>query len=530
MKSIFLVSAIILACITPNFAQKTVFDSLYQLGRSRTASGDVPGATEVLLAAQKIAEKEHDSRKLCGVEITLGKIGLISENNKAAEKAAAQAETDCTACRDSASLGRLFLLKGILQIKYAAYDSAILYFKRSTAFYTSVRDTMGAANASAKIGNVLEQQGKYQEAQPYYLKFYEVANASGDSARMLTANIYLTGNYHYLKQTQKALFHNEIVKSLSKKLNGNYEYAQALRYDALIYEQMGRYKEAYYRLFNYLHFNEDTLMSAQNLKQAEEMRSKYEAEKKETLIALQESQLGRERLRFWAVLGGLALAIFAGGFLSMLAQRLRKRNEEKEFLIKEIHHRVKNNLQILSSLLHLQSRQITDDAALDAVREGQHRVDAMGLIHQKLYMGDNMAKVEMKDYLEQFGQNMLDSFGIEDERIKLVYDLEPMYLDVDTAIPLGLIINELVTNSFKYAFPDNKSGAITIALWKDDKNRLCLQVSDNGVGQHGAIQDPKGTSFGTNLVQMLSKKLKGKPEVLAQEAGYGTFIAFEQVV
>ena len=548
MKSIFLASAIILAFITPNFAQKTVLDSLYQLGKNRTDAGDIPGATEVLLAAQKIAEKDQNSRKLCGIGLLLGKLGLISENNKAAEKAISQAQTDCTACGDSAVLARLFLIKGILQIKYAAYDSAILYFKQSTAFYMSARDTMGAANASAKIGNVLEQQGKYQEAQPFYLKFYEAANTSGDSARMLNANIYLTGNFHYLKQSQKALFHNEIVKTLSKKLNGNYEYAQALRYDALIYEQMGQYEEAYYRLIHYLDFNQDTLMSAQNLKQAEEMRTKYEAEKKETLIALQESQLSRERLRFGAVLGGLVLALIAGGFLFMLARRLRKRNEEKEFLIKEIHHRVKNNLQILSSLLHLQSRQITDDAALDAVREGQHRVDAMGLIHQKLYMGDNMAKVEMKDYLEQFGQNMLDSFGIEDDRIKLVYELEPMYLDVDTAIPLGLIINELVTNSFKYGFNRRSPGeggltnnspseggltqqdTITIALWKDDKNRLCLKVSDNGVGQHGAIHDPKSTSFGANLVQMLSKKLKGKPEVLAQEAGYGTVIVFEQVV
>jgi two-component sensor histidine kinase len=269
-------------------------------------------------------------------------------------------------------------------------------------------------------------------------------------------------------------------------------------------------------------------MSKMQLEEAESLKAKYEDEKKEAQITLQNAQLTQERLKLWAVLGGLAIALVAGLFLFQLARKLRKRNEEKEFLIKEIHHRVKNNLQILSSLLHLQSRQITDDTALSAVREGQNRVDAMGLIHQKLYMGDNVAKVEMKDYLEQFGQNMLDSFGIEDDRIKLEYQLDSMYLDVDTAIPIGLILNELVTNSLKYAFPDGRSGAIQIALWKSAQNQLCLKVSDNGVGQANALKDEKSTSFGTNLVQMLSKKLKGKAEILPQEQGYATQIVFEQ--
>jgi len=227
-------------------------------------------------------------------------------------------------------------------------------------------------------------------------------------------------------------------------------------------------------------------------------------------------------------LGGLAAALFVGGFFFALARKLRMSNEEKEFLLKEIHHRVKNNLQILSSLLRLQSRQITDDAALDAVREGQSRVDAMGLMHQKLYMGDNVAKVEMKDYLEQFGQNMLDAFGIEDGRVQIRLELEPLQLDVDTAIPLGLIINELTTNALKYAFPNEHPGTVVIALWKNDKNQLLLRVSDDGVGHADANQDKLSTSFGTKLVQMLSKKLKGTPMVLPQDQGYATEIVFEK--
>ena len=197
---------------------------------------------------------------------------------------------------------------------------------------------------------------------------------------------------------------------------------------------------------------------------------------------------------------------------------------------------MKNNLQVLSSLLHLQSRQITNEAALDAVREGQNRVDAMGLIHQKLYMGDNLAAVEMQDYLHNLGDTLLDSFGLNDERVKISYSVAPMHLDVDTAIPLGLIINELVTNSLKYAFPLDRHrladgggqvGTVDISLWKDEAGKLCLKVADDGAGQNAAPDPKHSTGFGASLVQMLSKKLGGQPEVTAGEGGYATLIRFE---
>lgn len=529
MKRTFLFCIAILS-VLPSldvYAQKPSLDSLFKFANEKTLAGDVPGATALLLAANKLAQADNNMPMLCRIQVTMGKISTISENNEGVEAAVQQGLRFCGACKDTNNLAIIYLLKGVLKIKQQQNDSAIVFFKLSANLYLTKKDTMGSTNALAKIGNVLEVEKKYAEALPYYLKLYEAAQEKPESAQYLTSNIYLTGNYLYQNQFEKALFHNRLVKQLSQKLDANYEYALALRYDALILKKTGQFERAFDELYHCLEFYQDTLMSKIQLEQAEEMKAKYEAEKKEAQIALQDAQLGRERLKFWAVAAGLVAALIGGFLLFKLTSQLRKRNEEKEFLIKEIHHRVKNNLQILSSLLHLQSRQITDETALDAVREGQNRVDAMGLIHQKLYMGDNVAKVEMKDYLQQFGQNMLDSFGLEDDRVQIQYELEPLYLDVDTAIPLGLIINELVTNSLKYAFPNGLSGVVAIELRKDDQGRLCLKVSDNGVGQAGAEAIKGSTSFGTNLVQMLSKKLKGKPEVLNQEEGYATFIAFE---
>jgi two-component sensor histidine kinase len=528
MRYSFIALALIITCASNVWSQKTALDSVFNLAITSSSTGDVPRTTALILTAQKMAEAENNQLMLCKIQVVKGKMAIISENNTDGEQIIKQGINMCAACKDTLSLARLYLQSGTLNLKRQAYDSAIATFKLSADYYLMGKDSLGAANAMAKIGNSLEVQGRVKEALRYYLQFFDAVKHKPESTHYLTANIYLAGNYLYLGQWDKALEHNQNVKKAALKLGANYEYAASLRYEAQIFQQQQQHEKAYSALLQYVDFYQDTLMGKIQLDAAEELKAKYEDEKKAAQIALQEAQLSREKLKFWALAAGLFVMVVAGFFLFQLIRKLRQRNEEKEFLIKEIHHRVKNNLQILSSLLHLQSRQIKDDTALSAVREGQNRVDAMGLIHQKLYMGEHVAKVEMKEYLEQFGQNMLDSIGIEDGRIQLEYVLQPTYLDVDTAIPLGLILNELVTNSLKYAFPDGGSGTIRIELWKNEQQHLCLMVSDNGVGKAHALADEKSTSFGTNLVTMLSKKLKGVPEVLPQPQGYATRIVFEQ--
>ena len=205
---------------------------------------------------------------------------------------------------------------------------------------------------------------------------------------------------------------------------------------------------------------------------------------------------------------------------------LEKTNEQKEFLIKEIHHRVKNNLQVLSSLLNLQSDYIQDPNALNAVTEGRNRVESMGLIHQKLYMGEHLASVDMKEYTTELVDHLLSAFGAE-EHVQISFNIHTPRLDVDTAIPLGLIINELITNSLKYAFPEGRKGAINIDLYIDAKREMILCVRDNGVGNVDVSNKVKSTSFGNDLIKILSKKLKGKITTKI-DGGYSISIAFER--
>jgi two-component sensor histidine kinase len=131
--------------------------------------------------------------------------------------------------------------------------------------------------------------------------------------------------------------------------------------------------------------------------------------------------------------------------------------------MKEIHHRVKNNLEIVSSLLALQSSQIDDPGTKEAMLEGQNRVHSIGIVHQKLYQGPNLGGIEMKDYFLNLGESILDSFGAE-ERVKIELAMGKLDLDIDTAVPLGLIVNELLTNTLKYAFPNGQKGNVRIRL------------------------------------------------------------------
>ena len=199
---------------------------------------------------------------------------------------------------------------------------------------------------------------------------------------------------------------------------------------------------------------------------------------------------------------------------------LSARNEENELLLKEIHHRVKNNLEVVSSLLALQSNQIDDANTKEAMLEGQNRVQSIGIVHQKLYQGKNLGAIEMKDYFINLSESILDSFGAE-KRVTIECAMDQIDVDIDTAIPLGLIVNELLTNTLKYAFPAGQHGNVQIKLRKLADGILQLEVSDDGVGKSATTH---GTGFGGQLIALLTQQLSGSMREVVKD---GTHIYFE---
>ena len=196
------------------------------------------------------------------------------------------------------------------------------------------------------------------------------------------------------------------------------------------------------------------------------------------------------------------------------------RNEENELLLKEIHHRVKNNLEVVSSLLALQSSQMDDPNTKEAMLASQNRVHSIGIVHQKLYQGKNLGAIEMKDYFINLSESILDSFDAH-KRVQVECSMNALNVDVDTAVPLGLIVNELLTNTIKYAFPEGRSGKVQIKLEQAVNGNLQMVVSDNGVGKSGKIT---GTGFGGQLISILTRQLGG---VMKEDNTNGTHIFFE---
>ncbi len=185
---------------------------------------------------------------------------------------------------------------------------------------------------------------------------------------------------------------------------------------------------------------------------------------------------------------------------------------EKELLLKEVHHRVKNNLQTISSLLSLQSRFVADPTALSAIQEGRNRVQSMAIIHQRLYQHKDVKSISVQSYIQQLSEYLFEVYNVSEERIKLHADIDPVNLDVDTVIPIGLILNELITNALKHAFPQDTIGKIKISL-KAIGGQLELKVADNGIGLQQKIEKAQKTSFGYLLIETFAQKLNARLQV-----------------
>ena len=191
---------------------------------------------------------------------------------------------------------------------------------------------------------------------------------------------------------------------------------------------------------------------------------------------------------------------------------------EKETLLKEIHHRVKNNLQVVSSLLNLQTKTTSDANARNALKEGQTRLASMSLIHQRLYSDKNLTGLRIDEYFSHLTAHLFETYNINRDLITLKLEVDDMEMDVDTVVPLGLIVNELITNSLKYAFQDGRQGEVLMSLSRTDR-ALSLVVQDNGVGIKNVEEVLKGESFGFGLINAFILKLKAKMSV---EADQGT--------
>ncbi len=304
----------------------------------------------------------------------------------------------------------------------------------------------------------------------------------------------------------------------------------------------GQYEAAWNTLDTFHHLKmamvernqeEATARAAISMDLASNEQARREAE--QATLLEQQASAARTRFFLWLLAGAaLILGVLIWSYRRVQRDRLliQEKNvlieqslTEKEVLLREIHHRVKNNLQIISSLLDKQARKSTDEAVRSLVREGQERIQSMALIHQNLYESDQLSGIDIHSYLQELSENIRKSQAANAEQVQIELNVAEEKLDIDTAIPVGLILNELITNCYKYAFVGQRAGTIQVDFNKSGEQYL-LKVSDDGVGFHPEQRERKSRSLGLNLVNGLVRQLQGTIEWLAVERGTAVLVRF----
>jgi len=207
--------------------------------------------------------------------------------------------------------------------------------------------------------------------------------------------------------------------------------------------------------------------------------------------------------------------------------RLQASLREKEVLLREIHHRVKNNMQVISSLLNLQSRRIQDPAVLEAFKESQHRIRSMALIHERLYQSTDLSRIEFSQYLRNLATHLFHSYQVNSDRIRLSLEAEEVFLNINTAIPCGLIVNELISNSLKHAFPEGRSGEVGVALSRVVGDGYLIRVRDNGIGFPEGLDFRRTETLGMQIVSTLASQIDASVE-LTTDRGTDFSIRFQE--
>ncbi|MEZ4825335.1 MAG: histidine kinase dimerization/phosphoacceptor domain -containing protein [Bacteroidia bacterium] len=454
---------------------------------------------------------------------------------------------------------RLFNNIAMIYRKQEKYSKADDYYQRSLAIKQAENDSAGLANTWFNLATLRHQQGNSTQALAYgrmalryYMDLGDKANESAaytvigsifiDNHQPDSAEIALNIAGGYFDENPDAGYALETLTDIARlaAIRKNWPKAESFFLKALskarsqgrkeeeadihrylsraLYEQ-GKYQTAY------SHSDTARLLDAEindalRLALSEEMQARFEVddaiyEQKMQQLAFRQQQ--RISLILLTFAGVIIIAVLFFLYQKNRVNRiLKSKNEviagalsEKEFLIREIHHRVKNNLQFISSLLRLQTRHLEDAQARDVLMTSRSRVLAMAMVHRHLYLEDQLTTVPLNEYLGRLIDELAAMHINETCKVSFNVEIEPISLDIDQAVPLGLIVNELVINSMKYAFTGRETGTVNVLL-KQTEHELVLNVADDGVGGTGLLEENDRTGFGYRLVQLLAEKLKAK--------------------
>lgn len=401
-------------------------------------------------------------------------------------------------------------------------DSALYYINKSLKLKFNVGNEIEIYSDYYSLGDIYSAKGDNRNAIYYYNEALKSAQKQNNLYVITKVSKKLADNYYLLNDLTMAAKHYHDYTIYSDSLDV-FKNVNSLEKELISYE-----------------FVKDSITKTQLLLKKE--ISEIEKHNLELTGKINQNNITYLTviLAILLILGGLLFISFRKRLLESdshksileIQNKELKRTliskEEKETLLKEIHHRVKNNLQIINSLIRLQSHYMTAANYQDKLAETENRIRSMALVHEKLYKSNNFSKLNAKTYIQELTTNILNSFS-PDTSITVNYNIESNEYSIDTLIPLGLIINEIISNSIKYAFVDHDSGEIIIKLKHDEQNQNTIfELSDNGIGADLTFNELSEDTLGMELIQSLCEQLDGELN-LSTETGFKYFFTFPQL-
>jgi two-component sensor histidine kinase len=461
---------------------------------------------------------------------------------------------------DSLTIARSCNNIGYILDKQGNHAKALPYLKRALSIKEKIDSKQSLISSLFNISSISFRNNDFDEGNNFLLRALHLSKEIKDTTYIAISYSYLAIANAKNKRLPQSLHYLRQSLALKDKIKDKYHYGQLL-YDlgavyantnsfaeseklflesidinklvrpglvvksyrelSELYENNHQYNNSlvYYKKYTHL---KDSLYNLKKEKIIKDVEAKYENGKKEQQISQLKASVTQQKLeqKFWIWVSILSI-LLAGTFIFFFYSyrkksfQLARKNEiihktlaEKEVLFKEVHHRVKNNLQVISSILSLQIRYLKEPPAIEALKDSMHRIDSISLIHQKLYKTDNIIGIHMKEYIDDLLYNIIDSLRIDTGAIQYESNIEDIILEVDSVTPIGLILNELIINSLKHN-REKDTLTLSISLIKEN-NCLDLQVKDNGKGISDDFDYLKTDSYGMKMIASLSKKIKAK--------------------
>lgn len=516
-----------------------VFNGLINSGEVQSRQGSFPKSIEIFLDAKEFAISKKNNYWEAQANFSLGQTYMAIHEFENAKVHAKKAVSLFEENNAETQLQRTYGLLGGLFLNFKGSDSTIFFLEKALAINPDGTHPFVAANMMVNLAEAYLDKEEWDQALAY-TDTVDLLLGAAQPPQVMSGNLYRKAHVYYNLGKLNLAYENG-MKAFEMAEAAGYEHGIVVSSELVynVHKKRGNYAKAleYYEIateHKNKALNEGNMREVSRLEEkaryqilhaSDSIKAEEQLNVVEAQAETEKARADQQTQRIIFLLIGLFIVVGIGGIaiyflvltrkqkreISLQRNNLEKRDREKQLLLKEIHHRVKNNLQIISSLLELQSYEIEDQLALNAVEDGQNRVKSIGLIHEMLYQTEDLSLINFEAYTKSL-LKQISSLYSKGRKVQWKVNTDQLTLDIDTAIPIGLIMNELLTNSFKYGVLDPISGGNEITLKRKGEDSYQLLIKDSGPGLPEDVELKSSKSMGLRLVKNLARQLYGSVE------------------